>query len=342
MSTSPDNQPLTPANPVEVGTPADVIRCLVDWLKENGPSEQKAHRILSALAKESLKAAEHGIDNQLTAEEIAIAAGENPWTYTKSQNEWIDWKDTVETYWNVKKPDVIQFAVNRGLKLYPRPHKNSTSGRYKATYRIVAEPIPENGAQLESVVLSVDSGPIRYEISEPGEVRLSWFARPIFGRGELWLSGWGRWLVLGWMFGTIMGATLLIIAIYFSLMSPRPITTIELALIIAMVGIPTWVWFEVVYPWFRLFDDRIKPASSLALALGEKDAQVEVFRDNDLRVIRFVRYSSTCSICGAAVYLDDGSPDFPRRMVGRCSESPREHIFSFDRVTRMGRVLRGP
>lgn len=125
-------------------------------------------------------------------------------------------------------------------------------------------------------------------------------------------------------------------------MSPRSITTRDLAGLIAMIGIPAWARLEVISPWFRLFDDRIKPASSLVLALGEKDAQVEVFRDNDLRVIRFVRYSSTCSICGAAVDLGDGSPDFPRRMVGRCSESPREHIFSFDRVTRMGRVLRGP
>jgi hypothetical protein len=340
MSTSPDNQPLTPANPVEEGMP-DVIRCLVDWLKQNGPSEQKAHRILSALAQESLKAAEHGIDNPLTAEEITAAAGEEPWAYKKSQNEWLDWKDTVETYWNIKKPDVIQFAVKRGLKFYPRPHKNGTSGHYKATYEIVTEPIPEDGAQSEPVVPLADRNLIRYEISEPGEVKLAWLVRPIFRRGELHLSGWRRWLVLGWIFGVIIGVTLLMLALYFSFMSPRSITTRDLASLIALVGIPAGAWFELIYPWFRLLEDRIKPASSLVLALGEKDAQVEVFRDNDLRVIRFVRYSATC-FCGATVYLSDGSPDFPRRMVGRCSESPREHIFSFDRVTRMGRVLRGP
>ena len=41
-----------------------------------------------------------------------------------------------------------------------------------------------------------------------------------------------------------------------------------------------------------------------------------------------------------ASYLKDGEPDYPRRLVGRCHESPREHVFSFDRVTRRGCVLR--
>jgi hypothetical protein len=340
MSSSQNNYSQTPTNQVEEVMP-DVLRCFVDWIQSQEPNEQKAHRILRALGRESYRKIDYRQNQRcFTAKDIAAAAGE---LTTKDPTKWLNWPKT-ELYWKARERSVIDLALNRGLKFYPRPKRNSTQGGpgNEATYQIVAEPIPENGSQPESVVLSTDGGPIQYEVSQPGEVKITWFARPIFRRGELWLSGWGRWLALGGMFGTIMGVVLLIFAIYFSLISPRPVTTKELALIIAMIGIPTWVWFEVVCPWFRLFDDRIKPASSLVLALGEKDAQVEVLRENDLRVVRFVRYSSTCSICGATVYLDDGSPDFPRRMVGRCSESPREHIFSFDRVTRMGRVLRGP
>jgi hypothetical protein len=350
MSALPDNHPQTHANPVEGGTP-EVIQCLVDWLEQNGPNEQKAHRILSALAQESLKKATRGKDQRrFTAEEITAAAGEEPWAHEKKPNEWLDWKGTVETYWNAKKSGVIQFAVKRGLKHYPRPHRNSTSGKHKATYEIVAEPIPENGVEPETAVLpattptgpSVDTGGIQYEVSEPGEVNLTWWIRPFLRRGEFRLSGWRSWLILCWIVGVVAGTTLIVLAAYLALMAPRPITTKDLAGLIGMVALPAWAWFDVIKPWFRLLEDRIKPASTSILALKEKPAQIEVFRDNDLRVIRFVRYSGTCSVCGASVYLDDGSPDFPRRLVGRCSESPREHVFSFDRVTRRGAVLRRP
>jgi hypothetical protein len=55
---------------------------------------------------------------------------------------------------------------------------------------------------------------------------------------------------------------------------------------------------------------------------------------------RMIKYAGTCPICAAQVLLDKGEPDFPRRIVGRCQESPREHVYSFDRATRTGYHLR--
>lgn len=53
-----------------------------------------------------------------------------------------------------------------------------------------------------------------------------------------------------------------------------------------------------------------------------------------------IKYASQCPVCEAEVLLDKGEPDFPRRIVGRCQESPREHVYSFDRVTKTGMRLR--
>ena len=58
------------------------------------------------------------------------------------------------------------------------------------------------------------------------------------------------------------------------------------------------------------------------------------------RSLRLVKYAATCPTCKAQVLLDKGEPDFPRRIVGRCHESPREHVFSFDRVSQTGYRLR--
>ena len=184
--------------------------------------------------------------------------------------------------------------------------------------------------------------PIKYRRSDPGEVKLSWWARIIFRKGEFKLDKWKFWLMFFWVFGVIMLPLSFVYLAIFSFITPKPITTQVLSTVIAIVIIPLWAWYNAIKPLARLFDDRIKPVSELMLAIKEKDAQMEVYREGDIRVIRIVRYSSVCSICGADVSLDDGSPDFQRRMVGRCAESPREHVFSFDRVTRKGAALRSP
>ncbi len=342
MNASPDNQPQTPANPVEGGM-RDVIQCLTDWLKENGPSEQKAHRILSALAAESLKKADYRDDQRLfTADELMEAAGEGPKMNKKTPNDWLDWKGTVEKYWEARKEQVIRLARKRGLRCYPELKRNSPKGRHKATYGIGAAPIPEDTSGLETMGSLETSDRIYYERSAPGEVDLIWWAQPIFREGKYRMTGWRRWLIVSWVVGFIAFVTLFVIAIYLGFIMPMPVTTREIASLIAMIGLPFWAWLDVVKPWFRLLDDRIAVASVSFLAWAEKPAQIEIFQEEDERVIRFVRYTATCLHCGASVYVDDGSPDFPRRLVGRCSESPREHVYSFDRVTLRGAVLRCP
>lgn len=55
--------------------------------------------------------------------------------------------------------------------------------------------------------------------------------------------------------------------------------------------------------------------------------------------VKLTKYVALCTICNAKVELARGEPDFPRRVIGRCKESPQEHVFSFDRVTKLGSFL---
>ena len=63
-------------------------------------------------------------------------------------------------------------------------------------------------------------------------------------------------------------------------------------------------------------------------------------RAGDERVIGLVRYTATCPECSAAVELRYGEGHERRRLFGCCVESPQEHVFTFDRVTRRGRRIR--
>lgn len=165
-------------------------------------------------------------------------------------------------------------------------------------------------------------------------------AKWLFSNGQIQMSMMKIWLIIGFLF--LLG----FISVGFSYISfivlsvPKPVTTQDLTTIISIFVIPASVWLFFIRPWVRLFDDRIVQAPDLLVALSEKQAQIELYKEGDLRFIRLVRYSAPCPACGATIYLDDGKPDFPRRLVGRCSESPREHIFSFDWVTKRGAILR--
>ena len=125
MNQTTDNHPQTPADPVEEVMP-EVIQCFVDWLRTEGPSDLKAYRILVALGQESLRKKTYPRDRRLfTAKDIAETAGESK---DIDAIKWIDWKKTVEKYWNARKNGAIDFARKRGLKHYPLIQRNSTPG----------------------------------------------------------------------------------------------------------------------------------------------------------------------------------------------------------------------
>jgi len=91
-------------------------------------------------------------------------------------------------------------------------------------------------------------------------------------------------------------------------------------------------------------DDRLIMASDGLIAPREFGVCLEQFtpitKSDVLRSPRMVKYAAQYPIRQAPVVLDGGEPDFPWRIVGHCQESPREHIFSFDRITRSGSRLR--
>lgn len=65
-----------------------------------------------------------------------------------------------------------------------------------------------------------------------------------------------------------------------------------------------------------------------------------------IRKIQLVCYWATCPICkdklqrNVRIDVSKGGKEFHNRLIGRCSESPTEHVFSFDRITRIGKPLR--
>jgi len=322
----------------------EVIQCLIDWL-DSETSDEKGHRILRALAQESLKKANFDESKRrFTAEEIVAAVGDS--IGSADPKRWIDWSGSLRKYCETREPQIIEFARKRGLSCYPKPDRKSTKGGpgRHTTFFIKEEPVPEiteEDQAIDKIPVGGSAADLKasYQMTELGKVKPSWIARWLFRQGQIELRQWHVWVILGWL-AIIAGFALLIAyAGWLSLSLPRPVTTQDLTLLVSIFAIPYGSWVTIIKPWILLLDDRIVVAHELFTNFHERSAQLELLRDGDLRVIRLVRYSAACPICGATIYLEKGEPDYRRRLVGRCYESPREHVFSFDRITRCGRLL---
>lgn len=102
------------------------------------------------------------------------------------------------------------------------------------------------------------------------------------------------------------------------------------------VGAVAWL----VWPLFRLVEDGILAAPGI-LQLNSRFEHVLVIKKEDqTKVIRMVRFTGACPLCGGSVEVHKGHGLFRGRFVGQCGRNPIEHIFSFDHVLRRGTWLR--
>lgn len=109
--------------------------------------------------------------------------------------------------------------------------------------------------------------------------------------------------------------------------------------------------FAIASPFRLLYlcvNNRIIMAPNLFVPHTLNNAQLECIATDKIRestgryirTIRMVSYVSTCPLCNSRVEVESGKSEFHGRLIGRCAESPMEHVYSFDRVLRIGRPLR--
>ncbi len=105
-------------------------------------------------------------------------------------------------------------------------------------------------------------------------------------------------------------------------------------------------WMVVSSPLYSVSSNRIVMAPDWMTPWKETSVQLELTKvglnpetGDAIRELRLMVYSAKCPICQNRIEIQSGGFQFPFRLVGRCNESPREHVFSFDHVTRTGKRL---
>lgn len=335
-----NNQNLTDSitNNLEQETAA-IAQCLKDYLAVHGRTAQY-YQVLHFLANETLNRLAEGkqpVFNYLAIREAVIGEKEG------DASAWFGrlWKTLNGDFRQKCEEGIQKFASDQGLTVYPWIEKRESNGGAgnQALICLVALPIPGSSAQGAKKLPEHD---IDYIPAE--KLKLSWWARWLFDKNHV-AEGWRKWMLvwpnLLW-FGIV--GLLGVFLLWAMSQSASPLST-QHTIVLIYIGLLAWYARYLVDRFCRLVDDRIVPASEYMVGFKEFGVCLELFKpegsnaDTPKRA-RMIKYAGTCPICTAQVLLDKGEPDFPRRIVGRCQESPREHVFSFDRATRTGYRLR--
>lgn len=100
-------------------------------------------------------------------------------------------------------------------------------------------------------------------------------------------------------------------------------------------GMITWL----VWPLYRLIDQKIVMAPAILQMTSRFYHVLVIRREGERKVVRMLRFTAACPLCGGEVEVQEGRRALRGRYVGECGRNPVEHIFSFDHVLKIGQRI---
>lgn len=304
------------------------------YLDQSQQSRQnQAYAVFAELAASTLARSKEGLGTEFSA--INLKTGVAP-DAMKEPSGWLSplWARLVkdEPQW---QEGLRATARDLGLNHTPKLTKRPGS---PALYSLAAEKLPA----LEAVepYEPPPAGGVRYipaEVAAPG----AWLGGALRSGVVRWTAGL-RWTILGSiLLVTFSVLALLWLTVVTGLKVTRPLSWGDLMGVVSLAALvgPLLLVFRFLD---ELFDLRIVIAPGFMTPISQDNVTLEFRHGADHRdasELAFVRYTATCSQCGGLVVVTSGRAAFPDRLVGRCMRAAREHVYSFDPVTRIGRPL---
>lgn len=310
-------------------------------LLESIPEDKKginAVKVMAYIAQQAIRSADDvSVPSKVSTKAIHTDLGGNA---NQEPSGWLSplWKKIEDRYYPEIEEHVVAQCRNMGLTTYPVFKKLEGNPAYYTLAGSEIPDLPTSHESLSAIVASTDSD---IEYKKDLTLKLSFLGRYLFQNGMDWTPKRRAAFLIGNL------VFLLTIFCYFfsiglSLWLAKELSAIQMLLLV-LSGITVGGWaHRVITETWKVFDDRIAIAPYWALAWSEWGATIEIIRSKEpIRTskIEVSRYSSTCPICGWMVRLESGKRGFSRRLIGRCEENPREHVFSFDRSTKLGKSL---
>jgi hypothetical protein len=151
------------------------------------------------------------------------------------------------------------------------------------------------------------------------------------------LKGWGVLAFLSIPVCVVLG-------IPFLLFSISKVQSSIFAVFAVIVMIMLWRFGYIIY---ELITKGVASAPDWMVRLSEQNALFTVSRETSTdkegrrhKIIELVVYEAECPTCKDSLYIENGGKEFNGRYVGKCALAPSEHVFTFDHITKRGKLAR--
>lgn len=245
-----------------------------------------------------------------------------------------EWTNS-EKLWNQKIEGLSQRAADQGLPAPKISRNTSVGGTGNPTrYRFEAASESQEITKSHPEPLKLEKGQIRYICEDVNDAGI--LARS-FAASGFEVAGWRRYLLLSVVIGAIAIACLLGIAGALTL--PYLKSLREMFIVATAIGLIVYYLYRTVGPIFKVFDDRILIAPFWMQSVDD-DRLLELRKPPRFpnKSLKLVRYRAKCCVegCGGHVTAKSGGKPYQQMLIGRCEESPNQHVYTFDHITRIG------
>lgn len=333
------------SNPPESGN-AEVSAAtwLREWLRLEGGNNRSA-QVLAALAEQTERSLQRGEPapsaDMETLREIVLSTEAGSRGNQQPTARWLT-KKQLQTWWDFREEPRMSHARAAGVSLRPRFVTQAGGGRGNPNrFSLAFEPPPVSGevGDASATDHEIETGQVVYSAQQlKGSLLYRWL---LPGRAVP-LRSWRGLLLAGGLILSVLVVLAVWLLLLMVLKHPGPVNSLHVTFALLTAGATAGVYW-VERPWLALPEDRVVIAPDVLLPWAEPFGQLQLIRDKESKRsgwLNLVRYSGTCPLCAGTVELTSGRREFPGRIIGRCRDSPLEHVYSFDPVSLIGQPLR--
>lgn len=314
--------------------------CLMEYFVKAGVTERRPIEIFKALVEKSILF----IKDEALAEQLIFDANEICEQAQYPKDDYSDAKEFIVRNRkafdklieeNVEK--ISHFCSLNDVKYLPTIKNTDSKGGHKIYFYIGLVPISD--AIKHELKLSTDKFITDVLID---------YTVPQLPQAPTWAKSLLNFKVQGFKFYTFISFPMIAMIISYLLFLWNYSSLSATSLIITIVTASSLLFaFFILKPFYSAMNKRIVIAPNWLLKLNVTSAQIRAVKTEHrrangqyIRALQLVIYKAVCPVCGNEVFIKSGEYAHKGRLIGVCDESPREHIFSFDHVTKKGKLLR--
>lgn len=248
-----------------------------------------------------------------------------------------------DKWWQAREGHIRQVCLDHDCPWAPTLIVRTGGGRQNLTtyafdFRPLGADDPADGDSTAGQ--PTDPYGLRYRIDP---IKPALWLRLLVGSKPFPIRSWRGYVLLG-----SVGVDILLIGLMWSVLvlswsQARPVTVNDLLNLGLATVISLFLW-RLSRPIRLLPARRVTVANEALMSLSTLHGQLRTMHDGATRfsgrTFSMVRHWGVCPTCAAEVDLTEGEHEFAGRLIGRCSDAPLEHVFSFDPVQLTGNPLR--